>query len=134
MSTTHLAVPAFGLGTYRLKGELAYDAVRSAIDLGYRHIDTAQIYQNEADVGRAIAASDISRDEIFVTTKIWTDNFAEGKLIPSLKESLRKLQLDKVNLTLIHWPSPNDEIPVAVYIKQLLEAKREGLTDLIGVS
>lgn len=134
MTNSSPKIPALGLGTFRLQDQQAFDAVYNGIELGYRHIDTAQIYKNEADVGSAIAASKISPSELFVTTKIWTDNFAKGKLIPSLKESLHKLQLDKVNLTLIHWPSPNDEIPVEVYLEQLLKAKREGLTELIGVS
>jgi len=134
MSNATTQIPALGLGTFRLKEQLAFDAVFNGIELGYHHIDTAQIYHNEADVGRAIAASKISPNELFVTTKIWTDNFAQGKLIPSLKESLHKLQLDKVNLTLIHWPSSKDEIPLAVYMEQLLEAKQQGLTELIGVS
>lgn len=134
MNNSITTIPALGLGTFRLQDQQAFDAVSNGIALGYRHIDTAQIYKNETDVGRAIAASKISPSELFVTTKIWTDSFAKGKLIPSLKESLHKLQLEKVNLTLIHWPSPSDEIPVAVYMEQLLEAKREGLTDLIGVS
>ncbi len=134
MKNSSSKIPQIGLGTFRLKEQQAFDAVYNSIELGYRHIDTAQAYNNEADVGRAIAASKIARDELFVTTKIWTDSFAKDKLIPSLKESLRKLQLEKVNLTLIHWPSPNDEIPLAVYLEQLAEAKREGLTELIGVS
>lgn len=132
MSTIN--IPPFGLGTFRLKNQQAFDAVFNGIELGYRHIDTAQAYQNETDVGRAIKASNISPDELFVTTKIWIDSFAEGKLVPSLKESLHKLQLERVNLTLIHWPAPNDEIPVNVYLEQLLDAKREGLTELIGIS
>ena len=134
MNTSTAKIPALGLGTFRLQDQQAFDAVYNGIELGYRHIDTAQIYKNEADVGRAIAASKVSPKELFVTTKIWTDSFAEGKLIPSLKESLHKLQLEKVNLTLIHWPAPNDEIPVAIYMEQLLEAKKQGLTELIGVS
>lgn len=132
MSTVN--IPPFGLGTFRLKDQQAFDAVYNGIELGYRHIDTAQAYNNEADVGRAIKASKVAANELFVTTKIWTDRFAEGKLIPSLKESLHKLQLERVNITLIHWPSPNDEIPAAVYLEQLLHAKREGLTELIGIS
>ncbi len=134
MSNSITHIPALGLGTFRLKEQQAFDAAFNGIELGYRHIDTAQIYDNEADVGRAIAASKVSPNDLFVTTKIWTDNFAKGKLIPSLKESLHKLQLEKVNLTLIHWPSPNDDIPVAVYLEQLLEAKNQGLTELIGIS
>jgi 2,5-diketo-D-gluconate reductase B len=134
MSNSSAKIPALGLGTFRLQDQQALDAVSNGIELGYRHIDTAQIYKNEADVGRAIAASKVPPSELFVTTKIWTENLAKGKLIPSLKESLHKLQLERVNLTLIHWPSPNDEIPVAVYLEQLLEAKKQGLTELIGVS
>ncbi|HEY0891869.1 MAG TPA: 2,5-didehydrogluconate reductase DkgB [Cellvibrio sp.] len=134
MTNSLFKIPPIGLGTFRLKEQQAFDAVYNSIEAGYRHIDTAQAYHNEADVGHAIAASKIPHSELFVTTKIWTDSFAKGKLIPSLKESLHKLQLEKVNLTLIHWPSPGDEIPVAVYMEQLLEAKHEGLTELIGVS
>jgi diketogulonate reductase-like aldo/keto reductase len=102
---------------FQPQDQQTFDAVHNGIELGYRHIDTAQIYNNEADVGRVITASKTPVSELFVTTKIWTDNLAKGKLIPSLKESLQKLQLDKVNLTLIHWPSPNDEIPVAAYMR-----------------
>ncbi|WP_323814159.1 2,5-didehydrogluconate reductase DkgB [Cellvibrio sp. NN19] len=134
MNNSTSKIPALGLGTFRLKEQQAFDAVFNGIELGYRHIDTAQIYDNEADVGRAIAASKVSASELFATTKIWTEHLAAGKLIASLKESLHKLQLEKVNLTLIHWPSPNDDIPVAVYMEQLLEAKKQGLTELIGIS
>lgn len=109
MTNSSSRIPPIGLGTFRLKEQQAFDAVYNSIESGYRHIDTAQAYHNEADVGRAIAASKIHRSELFVTTKIWTDSFAKGKLIPSLKESLHKLQLEKVNLTLIHWPSPGLE-------------------------
>ena len=134
MSQSNSKIPALGLGTFRLKEQQAFDAVFNGIELGYRHIDTAQIYGNETDVGRAIAASKVAPNELFVTTKIWITDFAEGKLIPSLKQSLHKLQLDRVNLTLIHWPAPKDEIPVAVYMEQMLEAKQQGLTELIGIS
>lgn len=129
-----VSIPPIGLGTFRLKDQQAFDAVYAGLELGYRHIDTAQIYGNEAEVGKAIKASKVPPKELFVTTKIWTDQFSEGKLIPSLKDSLHKLQLERVNLTLIHWPSPNDEIPLNVYLQQLLQAKREGLTELIGLS
>ena len=74
------------------------------------------------------------RDELFVTTKVWTDNLGSGQVIPSLRESLQRLGLERIDLTLIHWPSPNDEIPVAQYLGELLEAKRQGLTAAIGVS
>lgn len=127
-------IPAFGLGTFRLKDQVAIDSVRTGLELGYRHIDTAQIYGNEAEVGQAIAASSVARDELFVTTKIWTENLGPGRVIASLQESLQRLGLERVDLCLIHWPSPGDEIPVAQYLSELLEAKRQGLTAAIGVS
>ncbi|MBP1315470.1 MULTISPECIES: 2,5-didehydrogluconate reductase DkgB [Herbaspirillum] len=127
-------LPALGLGTFRLKDQQVIDSVRNGLDLGYRHIDTAQIYGNEAEVGQAMADSGVARDDLFVTTKIWTENLSRDKLLPSLKESLHKLRLDQVDLTLIHWPSPQDELPVADYLQALAEAKAQGLTRLIGIS
>ncbi|AEF43980.1 2,5-didehydrogluconate reductase [Serratia sp. AS12] len=129
-----MSIPAFGLGTFRLQDQVVIDSVSTALELGYRAIDTAQIYENEAAVGQAIAASGIPRDELFITTKIWIANLAKGKLIPSLQESLSKLQTAYVDLTLIHWPSPNGEVPVAEFMAELLEAKKLGLTRQIGVS
>jgi len=129
-----MTVPAFGLGTFRLKDQVVIDSVSNGLELGYRVIDTAQIYGNEAEVGEAIAQSGVPRDELFITTKIWTDNFAADKLIPSLKESLAKLKTDHVDLTLIHWPSPGGKVPVAEFMGALLEAKNQGLTREIGVS
>lgn len=127
-------IPALGLGTFRLKDQHVIDSVRTGLELGYRHIDTAQIYGNEADVGQAIADSGIARDELFVTTKIWTENLSGERLIPSLEESLAKLRLERVDLTLIHWPSPQDSLATRDYMNTLLDAKRQGLTRLIGVS
>jgi 2,5-diketo-D-gluconate reductase B len=127
-------IPAFGLGTFRLKDQQVIDSVTNGLELGYRHIDTAQIYGNEAEVGQAIAAAGVARKDLFVTTKIWTENLGRDKLIPSLKESLAKLQMDQVDLTLIHWPAPKDSIAVAAYMEALAEAKAQGLTGLIGVS
>jgi 2,5-diketo-D-gluconate reductase B len=129
-----MSIPVFGLGTFRLQDQVVIDSVSTALELGYRTIDTAQIYENEAAVGQAIAASGIPRDELFITTKIWIANLAKGKLIPSLQESLSKLQTTYVDLTLIHWPSPNGEVPVAEFMAELLEAKKLGLTRQIGVS
>ena len=129
-----MQIPSLGLGTFRLQDQVVIDSLHSGLELGYRHVDTAQIYGNEAAVGQAIAASGVAREELFVTTKIWTDNLAAGKLIPSLRESLDKLGLERVDLCLIHWPSPGDAVPVAQYMGELLEAKRQGLTAAIGVS
>jgi 2,5-diketo-D-gluconate reductase B len=127
-------VPAFGLGTFRLKGQTVIDSVRNALDLGYCAIDTAQIYENEAEVGQAIAESGVARKDLFLTTKIWVSNFAADKLIPSLKDSLAKLRTERVDLTLIHWPSPKGEVPMAETLGALAEAKQQGLTRALGVS
>lgn len=129
-----MSVPAFGLGTFRLQGQVAIDSVSTGLELGYRVIDTAQIYDNEADVGQAIAASGIAREELFITSKIWIANFAKDQLIASLKDSLRKLKTDYLDLTLIHWPSPENQVPVHEFMGALLEAKALGLTRQIGVS
>ena len=134
MSIPTHSIPAFGLGTFRLQGQVVIDSVSTGLELGYRVIDTAQIYENEADVGQAIADSGVPRDQLFITSKIWIANFAEGQLIPSLRESLGKLRTDYLDLTLIHWPSPDDQVPVAEFMGQLLEAKRLGLTRQIGIS
>ncbi|AMM24132.1 2,5-didehydrogluconate reductase DkgB [Variovorax sp. PAMC 28711] len=127
-------LPAFGLGTFRLKDQVVIDSVSTALELGYRLIDTAQIYGNEAEVGQAIDESGVPRDDLFITTKIWTANYAKDKLVPSLKESLAKLRTDHVDLTLIHWPSPKNAVPVAEFMGVLADAKAQGLTRQIGVS
>lgn len=129
-----MSIPAFGLGTFRLKGQTVIDSVRNALDVGYRAIDTAQIYENEAEVGQAIAESGVARDDLFLTTKIWIANFQHDALLASLRESLRKLRTDHVELTLIHWPSPKDAVPMAEYLGALAEAKSLGLTRQIGIS
>ena len=129
-----MSIPAFGLGTFRLQGQVVIDSVSTGLELGYRVIDTAQIYENEVEVGEAIAASGIARDELFITSKIWVANFARDRLIDSLKQSLQKLRTDYLDLTLIHWPSPEDQVPVEEFMGALLEAKQLGLTRQIGVS
>ena len=127
-----MAVPSFGVGTFRLEGEVVKSSVLNALEVGYRVIDTAQIYGNEASIGEALAESNIPREELFITTKIWVDNMSKDKLIPSLKESLDKLKTDYVDLTLIHWPGTHEN--VEEYMHGLLEAKSLGLTKQIGVS
>ncbi|WP_139541159.1 2,5-didehydrogluconate reductase DkgB [Klebsiella spallanzanii] len=129
-----MAIPAFGLGTFRLKDDVVIASVKTALELGYRTIDTAQIYDNEAAVGQAIEESGVPRDELFITTKIWIENLSKDKLIASLKESLQKLRTDYVDLTLIHWPSPNDAVAVEEFMVALMEAKEQGLTRQIGIS
>lgn len=127
-------IPRIGLGTFRLQGQQVIDSVLTGLDVGYRHIDTAQIYGNEADIGQALAQSPIARSDLFLTTKIWTENLLADKLVASLKDSLVKLRAERVDLTLIHWPSPQDAVPVAEYMAALHEARRQGLTRQIGVS
>ena len=129
-----MSIPQIGVGTFRLKEQAAIDSVRTALEVGYRAIDTAQIYDNETEVGQAIAESGIRRDQLFITTKIWIDNLAGDQLIPSLKASLKKLRTDYVDLTLIHWPSPEAAVPLKESLQALLEAREQGLTRQIGVS
>ncbi len=129
-----MTIPAIGLGTYRLKGQVLTDSVHNALELGYRAFDTAQIYDNEADLGAAITSGTVPREQLFLTTKIWISNFHHDDLLASLRESLRKLRTDHVDLTLIHWPSPKDEVPMAEYLGALREANTLGLTKAIGVS
>ncbi|QWA31573.1 2,5-didehydrogluconate reductase DkgB [Pseudomonas sp. RC3H12] len=129
-----MSIPSFGLGTFRLTGQAVIDSVSAALELGYRAIDTAQIYKNEAEVGQAIAASGVPRDKLFITTKIWVDNYAADKLIPSLRESLTKLRTEHVDLLLIHWPAPGNGVELPEYMQALAEAKRQGLTRQIGIS
>jgi 2,5-diketo-D-gluconate reductase B len=131
---TQAIIPAIGLGTFRLQGQVVIDSVRNGLEAGYRHIDTAQIYGNEAEVGQAMADSGVPRGELFVTTKVWTENLTGDRLIPSLKDSLRKLRLEQLDLALIHWPSPDDAVPVAEYMAALAEAREQGLAKQIGVS
>lgn len=125
-------IPAFGLGTFRLKDRVVIDSVSTALELGYRCIDTAQIYGNEAEVGKAISDSGIPRDELFITTKIWVDNLSRDMLADSLKDSLDRLRTDHVDLTLIHWPSRT--VPAAESLMALARAQSDGLTRAFGVS
>jgi len=126
------AIPAIGLGTWRLAGDDGAQAVRWAIEAGYRHVDTAAMYGNEEAVGAGIRAGGIDRDEIFVTTKVWADDLAPGDLERSTEASLRRLRLDAVDLLLIHWP--NSAVPLRGTIEALCGVKRAGLARHIGVA
>jgi len=127
-------IPQLGFGTFGRTGAAGVAAILLALETGYRHIDTAQTYDTEQECGEAFRRSDLKRGEVFFTTKISTDNLDAGKLVPSLRRSLDELKLDRVDLALIHWPAPNERLPVAVYIEQLAEAHQLGLTRLVGVS
>ena len=119
-------------GTYPLKGDEALEALAIAFEVGYRSIDTAQIYHNEAEVGEAVANSAIARNELCITTKVTPGKFSEDKFIPSVEESLQKLRLDYVDLLLLHWP-PSD-YNVIPSLELLAEAKEQGLAKYIGIS
>lgn len=125
-------IPALGLGTWTLKGEECSALVSHALSIGYRHVDTARRYDNEAAVGAGLRASGIARDELFVTTKVWWTDIAPGDLERSAEASLKDLGLDQVDLLLIHWPNPS--IPLEGSIKALNAVKRMGLARHIGVA
>lgn len=126
------SIPALGFGTWQLEGDVCVEAVKTALACGYRHIDTAQIYDNEAEVGEALADSGVGREDVFVTTKVWMDQMEEARLQGSVELSLKRLGLDRVDLLLIHWPNP--DVPLAETMAALSEVKRFGMTRHIGVS
>jgi 2,5-diketo-D-gluconate reductase A len=131
VSAADLRIPAIGFGTWQLDGPAARSMVETALEIGYRHIDTAFIYRNEAEVGASITASGIPRDDIFLTTKIWTDSFRDGDLQRAAEASVRHLG-GPVDLLLLHWPSP--AVLLLETITALNDAKAKGLTRGIGVS
>lgn len=126
------SIPAIGLGTWELRGRICARLVEQAIRLGYRHIDTAQVYENEREVGEGLRASRIRREDMFVTTKIWTTHFAPNDLERSTKESLTKLRLFEVDLLLLHWPNP--QVPLSETLGALAHVKKLGMAKHIGVS
>ena len=137
-----VSIPVLGFGTWKAEnGEVAYQAVLEALKAGYRHIDTAAIYQNEESVGRAIRDSGISRQEIFVTTKLWNTNHSYDEACQAFEESMEKLGLDYLDLYLIHWPNPkplreNDEWKTrnAEVWRAMEDLYQEGKIRAIGVS
>jgi 2,5-diketo-D-gluconate reductase B len=132
ITTGGLHMPKLGLGTWRMSGQSCTDAVMGALDLGYRHIDTAQMYGNEAEIGAALAGTSVARDAIHVTTKVWWENLGPDAMRRAAESSLRALRLDYVDLYLIHWPAP--KMDVAQAMDALMRLKSDGLTKQIGVS
>lgn len=126
------AMPALGLGTWTLKGDHCADIVSAALSLGYRHVDTARMYDNETAVGEGLRASGVARDKLFVTTKVWPTDIAPGDLERSAEASVKRLGLDHVDLLLIHWPNP--KIALEGSIKALNAVRDAGLTRAIGVA
>lgn len=147
-------MPAIGLGTWKATGEEVKKAVKEALIAGFRHIDTATIYQNESEIGQALKEifdeGKIRREDVFITSKLWNDAHGEGEVIPALQESLQRLQLDYLDLYLIHWPVsfvsgvlfpqkaseyiPPEKSPILTAWNQMEQAKSEGLARHIGVS
>ncbi|OJY33124.1 MAG: hypothetical protein BGP06_19980 [Rhizobiales bacterium 65-9] len=125
-------MPVLGFGTWQLRGPDCARAVTLAIAAGYRHIDTAEMYGNEAEVGDAIAAAGVGRADLFVTTKIWPDHFHAKEARRAAEASLGKLKLDHVDLLLMHWPS--DSVPLAETLGEMSRLLEEGKTRAIGVS
>jgi diketogulonate reductase-like aldo/keto reductase len=125
-------IPLIGLGTWDLRGKACVRVVDEALRLGYRHIDTAAMYRNEADVGAGLRASGIPRDEVFITTKVWSSDLRAADFERSARDSLKNLKLDRVDLLLIHWP--NSSVPLKETIGALCKMKREGVARHIGVS
>ncbi|MFC6733226.1 MULTISPECIES: aldo/keto reductase [unclassified Haladaptatus] len=125
-------MPRLGLGTYDMKGDEAADAVETAIDIGYRHIDTAQHYDNEEAVGRGIARADVPREDLFVATKIWHDDLGYDDVIEGAQESLDRLGLDYIDLLYVHWPAGDyDAKDTLAAFDELYE---EGVIRHVGVS
>jgi diketogulonate reductase-like aldo/keto reductase len=125
-------IPAVGLGTWDLRGRSCARAVEQALRLGYRHIDTAEMYDNEREVGEGLRASRVKRDDVFITTKVWQTHLSPPELERSTKESLVRLRLSEIDLLLIHWPNPH--IPLAESIGALCKMKRAGFARHIGIS
>jgi alcohol dehydrogenase (NADP+) len=147
-------MPALGLGTWKSEPEQVYEAVRAALEIGYRHIDCAAIYQNEEEVGRALSdafdAGDVKREEVWITSKLWNDSHLPEDVRPAIETSLNKLQLDYLDLYLIHWPvalrngtllpsGPEDFIPLSMAPlastwEAMLALQDDALTRQVGVS
>ncbi|MCW2243791.1 aldo/keto reductase [Azospirillum canadense] len=125
-------IPALGFGTFRMSGPDVLRMVPQVLTLGYRHIDTAQIYGNEAEVGEGIANSGVKRGDVFLTTKVWVSNYKRAAFLRSVDESLGKLRTDYVDLLLLHWP--NEAVPLAEQIAALNEVHKAGKVRHIGVS
>jgi 2,5-diketo-D-gluconate reductase B len=132
LQTQSIRLPRLGLGTYRMQADVCRAAVESALALGYRHIDTAEMYGNEDAIGAAIAAARIKRDELHVTTKVWNENLAPDAIRRAFDTSLKKLRLDHVDLYLVHWPAKNMNLPAM--FETLMRLQQDGRTRAIGVA
>ncbi|HET7314941.1 aldo/keto reductase [Salinisphaera sp.] len=125
-------IPAIGFGTFELEPKDAEAMVEHALGVGYRHIDTAQAYNNEEAVGRAIRLSSVEREDVFLTTKVWTDSYTDGELQKSVQQSLNRLGTDYIDLLLLHWPNP--DVSLKETLGALNEVQEKGLARNIGIS
>ncbi|MFC0410341.1 aldo/keto reductase [Roseomonas elaeocarpi] len=132
IDTQHLSIPRLGYGTWRLSGAEGQRSVESALALGYDHLDTAEMYKNEAEVGAAVAASGKRRDSLFITSKVWHENLAPDAMGRAIDASLRALKTDYLDLYLIHWPSPEMDLDSA--LKALNGLRESGKAKAVGVS
>jgi 2,5-diketo-D-gluconate reductase B len=132
LQTQGISLPKLGLGTFRMQGDSCRAAAESALSLGYRHIDTAEMYANEEAIGAALAASGVARNDLHITTKVWHENLAPDAIRKAFDTSLKKLGIDQVDLYLVHWPSKNMNLP-AIF-ETLMKLKEEGRTRAIGVA
>jgi 2,5-diketo-D-gluconate reductase B len=132
LQTRNIRLPRLGLGTFRMQGDVCREAVESALALGYRHIDTAEMYGNEEAIGAAISAARIARQDLHVTTKVWHENLAPDAIRRAFDSSLKKLRLDHVDLYLVHWPSRNMDL--GAIFETLMKLNAEGRTRAIGVA
>ncbi|HEY7905496.1 MAG TPA: aldo/keto reductase [Wenzhouxiangella sp.] len=133
LAANGLNMPVLGFGTWELDDNTLDQVLPAALDIGYRHIDTAQIYRNEAAVGRSLASANVPRDELFITTKVWVDRYAPEDLLASVRESLDRLQTDYVDLLLLHWPMFEGH-GMNPTLEGLMRARAEGMARHIGIS
>jgi 2,5-diketo-D-gluconate reductase B len=132
LQTQGISLPRLGLGTFRMQGDVCRAAVESALGLGYRHIDTAEMYANEDAIGAALASSGVTRGDLHITTKVWNENLAPDAIRKAFGASLNKLRLDHVDLYLVHWPAKTMNLPAM--FETLIKLKQEGRTRAIGVA
>src|SRR5277367_815021 len=125
-------MPVLGLGTWELRGKACVGAVTEALQMGYRHIDTAEMYENESEIGKALAQSGVPRGELFITTKVWSNHHRAAAFQKAVEDSLKRLGLSHVDLLLIHWPNP--VVPLAETIGALCQTVQEGKALGVGVS
>src|SRR5436305_2753980 len=132
LQTQGISLPRLGLGTFRMQGDVCRAAVESALKLGYRHIDTAEMYGNEDAIGAAIASSGVARKDLHITTKVWNENLAPDAIRRAFDASLKKLRLDQVDLYLVHWPANDMDLPGM--FETLMKLKEQGRARAIGVA